>query len=262
MVVGPSSMLRSDGPTASAAAAATAGRHDTCSTRPRSGARGRRSRCALPGQMGSKSPSRSQSGTRSSSASRRNTCIVSGSLGCILPGQVLADDLEGSKDGLIVGAWRHTGSKISTATSSSSCSAPSADRGYCGGSTPAVADPYISNPVQVPRVDPREVQDRGPSSNVPPLGHDTASETAFIARGIPRPSSRSSTSSRAEIGDVDRLIARCMTQERAPALVQASAALLDACALKLGEEALEGEKKKRQNQANVETDRRDSSLQR
>jgi len=34
-----------------------------------------------------------------------------------------------------------------------------------------------------------------------------------------------------------------MTQERAPALVQASAALLDACALKLGEEALEGEKK-------------------
>lgn len=43
--------------------------------------------------------------------------------------------------------------------------------------------------------------------------------------------------------DVERLIAQCMTQERPTALVKASAALLDACSLKLGQEGAEGEKR-------------------
>lgn len=43
--------------------------------------------------------------------------------------------------------------------------------------------------------------------------------------------------------DIDRLIARCMTHERPAALVQASAALLEACLRKLGQEAPLGEKR-------------------
>lgn len=43
--------------------------------------------------------------------------------------------------------------------------------------------------------------------------------------------------------DVERLIARCMTHERPAALVQANAALLDACSMRLGEEAPDGEKR-------------------
>eukprot|EP00931_Biecheleriopsis_adriatica_P005552 TRINITY_DN107052_c0_g1_i1.p1 TRINITY_DN107052_c0_g1~~TRINITY_DN107052_c0_g1_i1.p1 ORF type:complete len:296 (+),score=42.26 TRINITY_DN107052_c0_g1_i1:113-1000(+) len=55
-------------------------------------------------------------------------------------------------------------------------------------------------------------------------------------------SSSSSSTSEPKAADVDHLIARCMTHERPRALVQANAALLDACAKKLGVEAIgEGE---------------------
>lgn len=43
--------------------------------------------------------------------------------------------------------------------------------------------------------------------------------------------------------EVERLIARCMTQERPKALVEATAALLDACAVKLGEQVMSNEKR-------------------
>lgn len=43
--------------------------------------------------------------------------------------------------------------------------------------------------------------------------------------------------------DVDRLVARCMTHERPKALVQASPALLNACIVRLGEEAPAEEKR-------------------
>lgn len=48
---------------------------------------------------------------------------------------------------------------------------------------------------------------------------------------------------RPDVCEVERLVARCMTQERPKALMEATAALLDACAVKYGEQVLADEKR-------------------
>eukprot|EP00929_Paragymnodinium_shiwhaense_P058875 TRINITY_DN29494_c0_g1_i1.p1 TRINITY_DN29494_c0_g1~~TRINITY_DN29494_c0_g1_i1.p1 ORF type:complete len:533 (-),score=108.51 TRINITY_DN29494_c0_g1_i1:81-1679(-) len=69
--------------------------------RPRSGLRGRRSQCSLGGAP-SKSPRRSLSGgARSASGSRKGSrCIVPGSLGCIVPAEVVCAALPKAQLGL------------------------------------------------------------------------------------------------------------------------------------------------------------------
>jgi len=78
---------------------------------------------------------------------------------------------------------------------------------------------------------------------------DIKEECASSGRGRQKLRDSSSTSLQgsaptAGLGDaVDRLIARCMTHERPTSLVQASAVLLDACIMRLGEEVIANEKR-------------------
>eukprot|EP00401_Gymnodinium_catenatum_P077631 CAMPEP_0117583018 /NCGR_PEP_ID=MMETSP0784-20121206/66763_1 /TAXON_ID=39447 /ORGANISM="" /LENGTH=340 /DNA_ID=CAMNT_0005383621 /DNA_START=72 /DNA_END=1094 /DNA_ORIENTATION=- len=300
-------------PAVTAAAAAAAGRHE--GRRARSGARGRRSCCVMPGQIPSKSPIRSISGPRSTSSSRQGPrCVATGSLGCILPGQVLSPSpprnrrssstgafcaggparnrpyksnsgfiveakgkfgLEGEEDGLWnvsprINEFSHFPEFAGVIDATcGACDRPPAaapDSAAC-----AIGEPPGDSHVVTASCMAAESSASSPSlpaSSVlrvaPPLAPAIGSEavpvtvelvqeprTCFgrrIGRGrkgkepIPGDPARSGPMSSAA-SDVDRLIARCMTHERPAALVQAPAALLDACAAKLGEQAKEGEKR-------------------
>jgi hypothetical protein len=238
-----------------------------CETRRSSAARGRRS-CAAPCSKGHSKDSihsaRSASGPRHASAS------AIGQLGCILPGQVLSPS---------PGRCTSSGvcKKVGLGSRYSPGRAPRHGR-KCA-SLPQCLDRYecLSDPpiaVDCPdgvgsTVDcsagyasPTLLRTiRGQYSGDAVKGHEFTEERGAVCSGVGDGCEHRSDEISAPCGErgiqsaatrlnvaapgdeVDRLIARCMTQERPAALVQASAALLDACFIRFGEQVPVGQKR-------------------